>query len=105
MIPHRADGGQVVRASSAHPTAWREEQFARLMRRPAGCRRTRRRAGVSVHSSISLTASDDPGRGRVMNHADGLVANVLERPADPAPWLILADWLEEQGGPDDLARA
>ena len=40
-----------------------------------------------------------------MNHADGLVASVLERPADPAPWLILADWLEEQGGPDDLARA
>jgi uncharacterized protein (TIGR02996 family) len=40
-----------------------------------------------------------------MNPADGLLAAVLERPEDPAPWLVLADWLEEQGDPASLARA
>jgi uncharacterized protein (TIGR02996 family) len=40
-----------------------------------------------------------------MNHADGLLANVLEHPDDQAPWLVLADWLEEQGDPASLARA
>ena len=40
-----------------------------------------------------------------MNHADGLLAGVLERPDDPAPWMMLSDWLEEQGDPDSLIRA
>jgi uncharacterized protein (TIGR02996 family) len=40
-----------------------------------------------------------------VNQADGLLAAVLERPADQAGWLVLADWLEEQGDPASLARA
>jgi uncharacterized protein (TIGR02996 family) len=40
-----------------------------------------------------------------MNPASGLVAAVLEQPEDPAPWLVLSDWLEEQGDPDSQARA
>jgi uncharacterized protein (TIGR02996 family) len=40
-----------------------------------------------------------------MNDADGLLASALEAPDDEAVWLVLADWLEEQGRPDDLARA
>jgi uncharacterized protein (TIGR02996 family) len=40
-----------------------------------------------------------------MNPADGLLATVLARPEDQTPWLILSDWLEEQGDPANLARA
>jgi uncharacterized protein (TIGR02996 family) len=40
-----------------------------------------------------------------MNQADLLLAAVLEEPDDPARWLVLSDWLEEQGGADSLARA
>jgi uncharacterized protein (TIGR02996 family) len=40
-----------------------------------------------------------------MNQADGLLAGALERPEGPAPWLVLSDWLEEQGDPVSLARA
>jgi uncharacterized protein (TIGR02996 family) len=40
-----------------------------------------------------------------MNQASGLLAGILEQSDDPAPWLILSDWLEEQGDPDSLARA
>jgi len=40
-----------------------------------------------------------------MIQASGLLAGILERPDDPAPWLILSDWLEEQGDADSLARA
>jgi uncharacterized protein (TIGR02996 family) len=34
-----------------------------------------------------------------------LLAAVKEEPRDSARRLVLADWLEERGGPDDLARA
>jgi uncharacterized protein (TIGR02996 family) len=40
-----------------------------------------------------------------MNPADGLLSAVLEQPREAARWLILSDWLEEQGGPANLARA
>jgi uncharacterized protein (TIGR02996 family) len=40
-----------------------------------------------------------------MSQADSLLAAVLKQPKDPAPWLVLADWLEEQGDPANLARA
>jgi uncharacterized protein (TIGR02996 family) len=40
-----------------------------------------------------------------MIQASGLLAGILEQPDDPAPWLILSDWLEEQGDPGSLARA
>jgi uncharacterized protein (TIGR02996 family) len=40
-----------------------------------------------------------------MNHADGLLASILERPSDPTPWLVTSDWLEEQGDPANAARA
>jgi uncharacterized protein (TIGR02996 family) len=33
------------------------------------------------------------------DHYDALLAAALENPADPGGWLILADWLEEQGNP------
>src|SRR4051812_43238805 len=110
MIPHRADGGQGVRTSSAHLTASRGKVCPADA---AGCRshaaeeppnRPWQLCVLSIIHKLHGTRRCAT-RGRVMNHADGLVASVLERPADPAPWLILADWLEEQGGPDDLARA
>src|SRR5262245_19318163 len=34
-----------------------------------------------------------------------MLAGLLERPDDPASWLVLSDWLEEQGDPASLARA
>jgi uncharacterized protein (TIGR02996 family) len=40
-----------------------------------------------------------------MNQAGGLLEAVLEQPEEPAHWLILADWLEEQGDADSLVRA
>jgi uncharacterized protein (TIGR02996 family) len=40
-----------------------------------------------------------------MNPADALLAGALDQPDDPAPWLMLSDWLEEQGDPASLARA
>jgi uncharacterized protein (TIGR02996 family) len=40
-----------------------------------------------------------------MNHADDLLEGALQQPNDPAPWLVLSDWLEEQGDPISLARA
>jgi uncharacterized protein (TIGR02996 family) len=40
-----------------------------------------------------------------MNDVDGLVASALDGPDDLARWLVLADWLEEQGSQDNLARA
>jgi uncharacterized protein (TIGR02996 family) len=33
------------------------------------------------------------------DHYDALLAAALESPSDPGGWLILADWLEEQGNP------
>jgi uncharacterized protein (TIGR02996 family) len=40
-----------------------------------------------------------------MNHADGLLASILEQPEETATWSVLSDWLEEQGDPTNLARA
>jgi len=40
-----------------------------------------------------------------MNHADGLLASILERPSDFASWLVTSDWLEEQGDPASAVRA
>jgi uncharacterized protein (TIGR02996 family) len=40
-----------------------------------------------------------------MTDAAWLLATVLDRPGDQAPWLVLSDWLEERGDPDSLARA
>jgi uncharacterized protein (TIGR02996 family) len=40
-----------------------------------------------------------------MNQADSLLHAILDQPEEEAPWLVLADWLEEQGDPDNLARA
>jgi uncharacterized protein (TIGR02996 family) len=42
---------------------------------------------------------------RAMNPADGLLADVMEQPEDLTPWLVLSDWLEEQGDSANLARA
>jgi uncharacterized protein (TIGR02996 family) len=39
-----------------------------------------------------------------MTQADALLAGILERPEDPAPWLVMSDWLEEQGDPADSPR-
>jgi uncharacterized protein (TIGR02996 family) len=43
--------------------------------------------------------------GTAMSDVDGLLASALDGPDDQARWLVLADWLEEQGDPDNLARA
>jgi uncharacterized protein (TIGR02996 family) len=39
-----------------------------------------------------------------MTDAD-LVQGVLDSPEDDAPRLVYADWLEDRGDPDSLARA
>jgi uncharacterized protein (TIGR02996 family) len=40
-----------------------------------------------------------------MTDADRLLDDIAAEPADPAARLVLADWLEEQGGPVNAARA
>src|SRR4051812_38593601 len=35
----------------------------------------------------------------------GLLAGCKERPEEETPRLVLADWLEEHGGPEEQARA
>jgi uncharacterized protein (TIGR02996 family) len=40
-----------------------------------------------------------------MTHADAFLQDILARPDDDAPRLIFADWLEEQGDADSVARA
>jgi uncharacterized protein (TIGR02996 family) len=39
-----------------------------------------------------------------MTHTGGLLAGLLEHPEDEASWLVLADWLEEQGDAPRRAR-
>jgi uncharacterized protein (TIGR02996 family) len=40
-----------------------------------------------------------------MTHDDAFLRDIAERPADDAPRLIYADWLEEHGGAAEAARA
>lgn len=40
-----------------------------------------------------------------MTHADAFLRDILAHPDDDAPRLIFADWLEEQGGANSIARA
>jgi uncharacterized protein (TIGR02996 family) len=40
-----------------------------------------------------------------MTHADAFLRDILAHPDDDAPRLIFADWLEEQGDPNSVARA
>ncbi|HTU93106.1 MAG TPA: TIGR02996 domain-containing protein [Gemmataceae bacterium] len=40
-----------------------------------------------------------------MTHADAFLQDILAHPDDDAPRLIFADWLEEQGDPNSIARA
>jgi uncharacterized protein (TIGR02996 family) len=40
-----------------------------------------------------------------MTHADAFLQHILECPNDDAPRLIYADWLEEQGDAESIARA
>ncbi len=40
-----------------------------------------------------------------MNQADAFLQDIIAHPEDDTPRLIFADWLEEQGGPRDRARA
>jgi uncharacterized protein (TIGR02996 family) len=40
-----------------------------------------------------------------MNEAGALLACILKQPNDHTPWLVLADWLQEQGDPDSVVRA
>jgi len=38
-----------------------------------------------------------------MDVARGLFADIALEPADDTPWLVLSDWVEEQGDPDKAA--
>jgi uncharacterized protein (TIGR02996 family) len=40
-----------------------------------------------------------------MTHADAFLQDIFAHPDDDAPRLIFADWLEEQGGANSVARA
>src|SRR6516225_3050806 len=40
-----------------------------------------------------------------MSDQKSLLAAILAAPEDDAPRLVYADWLEEHGGADDLARS